>query len=284
MASEWLALSQSHLAGSVGEATGYCGEENNFELDTGGFQGDQFWSHQVEHDHYFIVDLGYNYVVDGIRMRSDAAISGQEPQDVACYVHPSNMGAGDWGSWVGQWDSGDFADTPTFVEKSTTPKTGRYVKIIIVETELGFSKELIMGNDNEDIIFGVSVESLEVVRYVNTDSTASGNGTTNATTGDNRAYASLNEWELAEQANLPFINIISHTVYCSGSIPDDTSVTILGWNTDADHTIIIKGADQSDFSGRIADFRIYNKGLTQAEAIALYETSAQLDDKGNLWC
>ncbi len=126
------------------------------------------------------------------------------------------------------------------------------------------------------------IESTKI-RYVNTDSTAGGDGTTNAITGDNRAYASLNEWEAAEQINLT-LYYQSHIVYCSGSTPDTTSVEILGWTTNTIYTITIKGADQSDFSGRITDFRIYNRGFTSAEAIALYETSAQLDDRGNLWC
>jgi hypothetical protein len=39
-----------------------------------------------------------------------------------------------------------------------------------------------------------------------------------------------------------------------------------------------------DFGGRIADVRVYNRALTGPEAIALYQTAAQLDNKGNLWC
>ena len=39
-------------------------------------------------------------------------------------------------------------------------------------------------------------------RYINTASTAGGDGTTNATSGANRAYASFAEWEAARQASL----------------------------------------------------------------------------------
>jgi hypothetical protein len=46
----------------------------------------------------------------------------------------------------------------------------------------------------------------------------------------------------------------------------------------------LAGDGQDDFRGRLTDIRIYNKALTQTEAIALYQTAAQLDNKGNLWC
>lgn len=50
-----------------------------------------------------------------------------------------------------------------------------------------------------------------------------------------------------------------------------------------------EGQGQSyDLEGYLADVRIYNKGYNEADglafATALYQTSAQLDDKGNLWC
>jgi len=48
------------------------------------------------------------------------------------------------------------------------------------------------------------------------------------------------------------------------------------------------GSGSYDLHGKIADFRIYNKGYDftdgQAESLFLYHTSAQLDDKGNFWC
>ena len=40
-----------------------------------------------------------------------------------------------------------------------------------------------------------SVNAATITRHVNTDSTAGGDGTTNATEGDNRAYATLAEWK-----------------------------------------------------------------------------------------
>lgn len=84
-----------------------------------------------------------------------------------------------------------------------------------------------------------------IIRYVNTDATPGGTGKTNDTTGPNRAYASLNEWEASEQQDLTAYgdnpnpsnpsaeDLGPHIVYCSGSSEDDTAVAITGWTTDS---------------------------------------------------
>lgn len=46
----------------------------------------------------------------------------------------------------------------------------------------------------------------------------------------------------------------------------------------------VAGGGAYPFDGKLADVRIYNKGFTEAEAVALYQKGAQLDKKGNLWC
>ncbi len=46
----------------------------------------------------------------------------------------------------------------------------------------------------------------------------------------------------------------------------------------------LNGGGGFPFEGKMTDVKIYNKGFTSTEAIALYQTSAQLDSKGNLWC
>lgn len=70
-----------------------------------------------------------------------------------------------------------------------------------------------------------------VVRYVNTDSTPGGDGTTNNTTGATRAYASRSEWEAAEQKDLVTADEV-HEVRVNGSA-NDGNTTISGWTTDA---------------------------------------------------
>jgi len=90
-------------------------------------------------------------------------------------------------------------------------------------------------NDNDttvDITLSATVESvtgiaieikadLDVFRFVNTDSTAGGDGTTNATTGANRAYATRDEWNTNEATNLVTSNKIQH-LQCDGTGGDDT--------------------------------------------------------------
>lgn len=79
-----------------------------------------------------------------------------------------------------------------------------------------------------------------ITRYVNTASTAGGDGTTNATTGANRAYASMNEWETNEQTDL-VTDADIHVVYCTGTAADTTAVDIDGWTTGASNDITING-------------------------------------------
>lgn len=78
-----------------------------------------------------------------------------------------------------------------------------------------------------------------VTRYVNTNSTAGGDGTTSATSGANRAYASLSGWEAARQRNLVTADEIE-VVECMGTNADTTACDISGWTTDATRYIVIQ--------------------------------------------
>lgn len=87
-----------------------------------------------------------------------------------------------------------------------------------------------------------------VTRYVNTDSTPGGDGTTNATSGVNRAYASRSEWEAAEQTDL-VTDGDSHVVECNGSANDTAECNILGWTTGASNTITMKMVAGTEHDG-----------------------------------
>lgn len=76
-----------------------------------------------------------------------------------------------------------------------------------------------------------------IVRYVNVNSLAGGDGTTNATTGVNRAYSSQSEMEAAEQSDLVSSGD-TFTGICSGGL-DSSSVTYSGWLTSATNDILI---------------------------------------------
>jgi hypothetical protein len=84
----------------------------------------------------------------------------------------------------------------------------------------------------------------EVVRYVNTASSG-GDGTTNAESGANAAYASLSAWEAAEQTNLVSDGDWHHVYVSTGSgtAADTSTVNISGWTTGASNYILIEAAD-----------------------------------------
>lgn len=92
----------------------------------------------------------------------------------------------------------------------------------------------------------------EVLRYINPASTAGGDGTTNATTGASRAYASMSEWNTAEATDLVSAGD-THRVVCSSGLDAVASVAVTagaGWTTDASNYITIE-ADPSDGHGGV---------------------------------
>lgn len=105
-----------------------------------------------------------------------------------------------------------------------------------------------------------------IVRYVNTASTAGGDGTTNATTGANRAYASLNEWEAAEQTDL-VTDTDTHELFCTGTAIDSATTTILGWTTSALYDITIHG----ETSGTSWDATKYGMSTGDTNGITVSE-------------
>lgn len=90
------------------------------------------------------------------------------------------------------------------------------------------------------------------IRYVNTASTAGGDGTTNATTGANRAYATLQEAETALQAVLTE----DMEILCSGATAD-ARTTFDGW-TPGSFRIYVKG-NTGDSAGAHAGVYDTNK-------------------------
>lgn len=89
------------------------------------------------------------------------------------------------------------------------------------------------------IAFNTVLHGALVTRYVNTASTAGGDGTTNATSGANRAYVSLFDAEAAEQTDLVAAGN-SMEIICEGSTADSTAVSISGWTTGASNRLTVK--------------------------------------------
>lgn len=108
----------------------------------------------------------------------------------------------------------------------------------------------------------------EVLRYVNIASTAGGNGTTNATTGPDRAYASLSEWNAAEQTDLVAAGD-THRVLCSNTgIPavDTAQCLIQSWVTGASNTLTVEQAP-SDRTFGVIDSSKYKLRSVIADSI-----------------
>lgn len=105
-------------------------------------------------------------------------------------------------------------------------------------------------------------------RYVDPNSTAGGNGTTNALSGANRAYASLSEWESAREGTLTEVE----EVICStnGGAADTTACLIIGWDTTASFYIDIKTAAAYRHAG-VWDTSKYRLEVTNASCVESYE-------------
>ena len=89
----------------------------------------------------------------------------------------------------------------------------------------------------------------EVERFINTASTAGGDGTTNNTSGGDRAYASFTEWESDEQTDL-VSDGDTHQVFCSGGNDNHTSTRFIsGWTTGASNFVTMSGNSGDEHKG-----------------------------------
>ena len=82
-----------------------------------------------------------------------------------------------------------------------------------------------------------------VNRFVNSAADASGDGTSNALSGGNHAYVSLNIWEAAEQTDLPTdgdTHVVEWDADTDGA--DTTATSISGWTTGASNGLTIQAA------------------------------------------
>lgn len=90
------------------------------------------------------------------------------------------------------------------------------------------------------VLFCTSVYATDLVRYVNTNCAAGGDGTADTCTGGTRSYSSISEFESSEQQDLTDGGGDTMTVYCAPDGGDDTTaVTFTGWTTDIDNFVTI---------------------------------------------
>lgn len=112
----------------------------------------------------------------------------------------------------------------------------------------------------------------EILRYVDPNAAAGGNGTTNGLTGANCAYVSLAAWEASTQQDLTDAGGDTARVVCSSDdagsthAADTTACTIDGWTTSATCYITIEAA--SSHGGKWND-NIYRLTITSSSGITL---------------
>ena len=140
MADDWLGVSSANI-------DSHCGDDTGSTL-AGALNGTQRWYHSVAEIHWFILDLGESYTIKKVKGRSARS---SDPTNVDIYVSASKD---DWGDPVATGIS-SFANTNDFSEESTTEKTGRYVKVVINETEAGSPGNLTWGGFAPYTIFDV---------------------------------------------------------------------------------------------------------------------------------
>jgi len=121
MADHWLNISGTNLDSA-------CYLDDGALADA--LDGTDKWQHGVDETHWFILDLGETYTIKKVRGRSKET---WDPTDVNIYVSDDKE---NWGSAVASGIS-TFQDTEVWAEEDTTDKSGRYIKVEIVETEIG---------------------------------------------------------------------------------------------------------------------------------------------------
>jgi len=126
--SDWLGINSSNYESS-------CGSDDMRTLSEA-LGGTDVWQHDADHDggiHFFVVDLGEN---DGkfynlTKFKGRSYFGDFDPIDVDIYVSETN---GNWGSAVATGIS-SWQDTEIFVEELATTKTGRFIRVVINQTE-----------------------------------------------------------------------------------------------------------------------------------------------------
>lgn len=124
MADAWLNISSWNIHSYCGWSWDYG--ESNLE---NALDGIYYWAHQLQHTHWFILDLGDVYTVKYLRGRSNALTG--DPTDVDVYV--SNLTSFNWflvATAISLWQ-----DRTYWVEWNCSDRHGRYVKVEILETE-----------------------------------------------------------------------------------------------------------------------------------------------------
>lgn len=140
----WLGIDSSHLVS-------HCGSEPGNGNLVNALDGLYSWNHNTNHTHEFILDLGQNYNTTKFKA---IANSNRDPTNVDIYVSETN---GDWGVAVATGVS-VWQDTNIYVEVDSTNKVGRYIRVVINNTEDVFTHKILWGKASMQPIFDVFVD------------------------------------------------------------------------------------------------------------------------------
>jgi len=158
---DWLEIDGDNLDSHCGDTTVYTLEDALNQVNN------KYWMHYVTEDHWFILDLGQTYTISKIHGRSNY---NYDPIVVDVYISDSKES---WGDAVAE--DLDYSDTDDWIETEITPKDGRYVKVIITDTESA-SRFIQYGKPGGLTLFDVygEVESLGETSFPTLVGTATG--------------------------------------------------------------------------------------------------------------
>jgi hypothetical protein len=129
MADAWLGISSA-------EHDSDCGNSGRSLVDA--LDAANYWWHNVDETHWFVLDLVQTYTIKEVRGRS--YLFGKDPTDVNIYIDDSNPPTTLCEEGIATWK-----DTDAWVEITlTTEGTGRYIKVEIENTE-AVDRELAWG-------------------------------------------------------------------------------------------------------------------------------------------
>lgn len=139
----WLNIDSSHLF----DYCGYTFYDNEGYLPWA-LDGADIWFDAVDENHFFILDLLDMYYITQVCGRSNGWYQvgyACDPTDIDIFISDD---MNDWGSPVAYGIS-DFQDTSAWQIIATIPKAGRYVKVVIYDTE-DFDRWLAWGRSQWD--------------------------------------------------------------------------------------------------------------------------------------
>lgn len=120
MAADWLNIGSAQLHSK-------CGEDPSYLL-ADALDGLNVWYHDFEGVHWFILDLGQSYTITKVKGRSN--YPAMDPYHLDIYVSDDIE---NWGAAV-KTNIDLWRTENEFIEYDVTEKSGRYIKVVILDT------------------------------------------------------------------------------------------------------------------------------------------------------